>query len=1239
MRNERNRGAVNNLARFAPKGRLLGKTGKSQTKNQFELEEALDINLSSAFKDFKDGTLGDFDAIRQGATRDNFRQREANALSTPLTEANAASGVIGVLERVAPTFKNDPVTGKQSGGNVSAYAKTLSNQIRKAFERVADPNNMPTVEFLEDNGQPNPNYDPATNTISIHREASQEEVLHEMLHAVTQLYVYKNPNASEVQDLSRSLDSLVEFVQNGGIDTINMSQQHKDRALQVANLIIGLRETGNELDAVLELVAYGTTMRDFRLLLKEIKEEPSEATLTWFTKLQDIWQKTVAMIAELMGIEGTVAGNILDNTLAILSKANLDQRDPSIGGNRLDMSALTPNDQGPVDAFGAPVGDLYRAARKEGRQDGMLSTKIFFDAIKFDKNIKEPLTEKAAAAAEFIRKELPAVEQFVTYFNSRFSLPTALHDIFDLFKEERNTVYTSLERLAIFIEGQSNEKIIGLMEYMDGDITALDKFTEGERLKIFANSVVEGIDSFIEQLPDDLQKLFADKKFTEKLIYVTNDNAVASQSLGIADIGKQLRSQAIQINKTDFDINYKLIDTDINGQPDLDGVFYEVIVTPAMGEPYSLVVSKSIYERNGGQLPMVFDGPYKVIPSREYTLLDQKGQNYNFRSKINYREAMQANEAKDLANAMRNTVGGLANYISSKNFMNSLAVKGKELGVVFENEAALRASGENLISLDQSLLRATGDTIPESVRIATRRTGAWVQIPADAARYGDLAGHVIHGPVYYAMLDMANRKPIVDIAAYNTAIRGFKKAKTIYNPGTHVTNVASNITLAMMHDIPLSTVRDAARLLFLFEASPSALKPAERRLMQDFVNSGALLGNYSSVEVRKDMFNNMSKTLKPQSENVMTRTTAFINYETEKMNSLYKLGKRGAKFADNVLVQTYAAEDNAFRLAAFLKYTGDIMAKRGVTEPDQAIIKEAGRAARQAFLDYDIDSPAVKILRQTLLPFVSWTYAIIPVLGRIAATQPWKIANVLAAYHLLDIATAALAGDDDEMRKLGPERLDERMFGIGPRMHIRIPFFGDDQNPVYYRLGDYVPLASTAKGLPNGFMGQDWFPSGFTPGGPFVHMILGLSGGVDPYTGDKIHKPTDGSWDKFVNNAVMVYDLFSPPFMRSQNVETIRDAMLGNVNPWTGKEVDLANLIFARIGGLKVVDFNVKEEAVSREFERSDVTRKYKAAIKRLYRDEMSKGYPDYEAMNEEIRELYEEMYEEYDRIYKIEDE
>ena len=206
-------------------------------------------------------------------------------------------------------------------------------------------------------------------------------------------------------------------------------------------------------------------------------------------------------------------------------------------------------------------------------------------------------------------------------------------------------------------------------------------------------------------------------------------------------------------------------------------------------------------------------------------------------------------------------------------------------------------------------------------------------------------------------------------------------------------------------------------------------------------------------------------------------------------------------------------------------------------------------------------------------------------------------------------------------------------------MHIRIPFMGDSENPVYYRLGDYVPLASTAKGLPNGFMGQDWFPSGITPGGPFIHAILGMSGGIDPYTGDKIHKPTDDNWDKLFNNGVMAYNLFSPPFMRSQNLEAVKDAFQGNVHPWSGKEVNLANLIFAKIGGLKVVDYNVDEVAAIREIEASEVTRKYQAAINRAQREEMAKGYPDYEALDAEIEELYEEMYEEYDRIYKTQDE
>ena len=1225
-RNEKNRSSRYDKKRFEKKNALLKKK-EGGIYNQNEYEKVLDIALSSSFKEFKDGTLDkdsvENDLVRSGATRRNFREKLIDK-STPLTDADAAGGILAILDRVGGYT-----------GTTSPYVITLARSIKEVF-RTFEKDSVPVrVEFLEDNGQPKPNYDPATNIISIHREASQEEILHESLHAAMQFYVYQNPEEPNVRALSASLDTLLEFVDGGGIDAVNMSEQHKARALEVTNLIRSLRETGNELDAILELSAYGTTMRDFRLLLKEINEAPSEAVQSWLKKLADIWQHIVDLLADLLGVQGTVANNVLDNTLAILESANFDERDPTVGGNRLDMSVLANNDQGPVDADGRPVGDLYRAAAERGQRNGILSTQFLFDAIGFDKNIKTPIAQFFSGTADRIRKDFPSVERSITYFNSRFSLPPSMHGIFDIFKEQRNSVYMVMERLATYVESQPKEKVIALIDYMDGDLTALDGFENSTKLKDEANTVLEGIETYIRGLPKELQAEYDGRNFSDYLIYVTGENTVATQSLGMSNLGQQIKAQGLKVDKVDFETNTDLVDTDANGDPDMDSPFYEVIVTQSGIKPYRLMVSKSVYERRGGQLPIV-DGSYAVNTDREFSLIKLEGSDYRFKSKFNYREALDAQKAKDLANAMRNTVGGLANYYSSRNFLNAIAITGKEDSVVFENEAELRTSG--LIGATQQIL-APGRTDSEQIRQATRRTGSWVQIPNTPETYGDLAGKIVHGPVYHAMRDMADRKPLVNVRAYNDTLRFFKKSKTIYNLGTHVTNVASNVTLAMLHDIPVKTVADAARLMYKYEINSDSLTADERAVMREFMRSGAMLGNYSSVEVKNVMFKSMAKHLKPQEDTVMTRVSAFMGMEADKANMASELIRRGKK-ADEVATQLYAAEDNVFRLAAFIKSAGDMAAKEGVRTPNQNMLQEAGRFARQAFLDYDIDAPAVKFLRQSFLPFVSWTYAITPVLGRIAANQPWKIANVMAAYALIDVATSALAGDDDELRKLGPEKLDERMFGIpGLRMHIRIPFLGDDENPVYYRLGDYVPLASTAKGLPNGFMGMDWFPGGLTPGGPFINAIIAMSGGVDPYTGKPIHRPEDGTLDRFFNIGTFAYDQFTSPMIRSSNLEKVKDAIQGNVNMYSGREVGISNLIFARIGGLKFVDFNVNEEAGFREMRGSGVMRDYKSAISRAKREEIAKGYPDYEALNEEIQRLTEEMYREYNKVYKIEDQ
>jgi hypothetical protein len=72
--------------------------------------------------------------------------------------------------------------------------------------------------------------------------------------------------------------------------------------------------------------------------------------------------------------------------------------------------------------------------------------------------------------------------------------------------------------------------------------------------------------------------------------------------------------------------------------------------------------------------------------------------------------------------------------------------------------------------------------------------------------------------------------------------------------------------------------------------------------------------------------------------------------------------------------------------------------------------------------------------------------------------------------------------------------------------------------------------------------------------------------------------------------------------------------------------------------GLKLVDYNVAEEATYREIRESVVGREYKAAIRKLQREEMRSGTPDYQALYADIQRLELELVEEVKKIYKIEE-
>jgi hypothetical protein len=457
-------------------------------------------------------------------------------------------------------------------------------------------------------------------------------------------------------------------------------------------------------------------------------------------------------------------------------------------------------------------------------------------------------------------------------------------------------------------------------------------------------------------------------------------------------------------------------------------------------------------------------------------------------------------------------------------------------------------------------------------------------------------------------------------------MRWFKKSKTVYNIGTHVTNVATNFTLAMLHDIPVRTVAHATKLYAMYAANPNAMSVQDRQLMLAFMSSHASQGDFSSTEVKKALYDAMEKSITGDTESLTARLAAFAKFDKAKAEAAVKYAQGKVERADQFATEVYAAEDNVFRLAAFLKFAADKASQNSTGTASKADLQAAGDFAREAFLDYDIDSKAVRIGRQTVLPFISWTYAIIPVLGRIAVHQPWKIANLLLAYTILEHVMQEVAGGDEEdekLRKTAPEQYRERMFGFGPYMHIRIPFLGSDKQPVYYKLGDYIPMAGLTRTQPNGLMGQDWFPSSVTPTGPFVSTIASAVLGVDSYTGKPLSSPTDSNWEKFIDRSKAVTGQFLPQV----GVDLLKwDRVADIAKGRQDKAENFEAMQMARWAGLKLYEFDVAESQAQQSRAAKAIMTEYQKEIRKVARAEARYERPDWESFNKRQTELLARM-------------
>lgn len=1216
------------------------------------------------------------------------RESEAKGAIPQLVEA-ATEGYQIMGKGEAQTGLNGILNYIRTVG--TPFEKTLAQAIKLAVKGKAPIK----IKFVKEGTS---QYDPKTNTITINETSSKEVALHEALHGALQWFVYTNPNAAQVVALKTALQRVVNF------DTAKLTPKAAEVQAVLKKTLAGKSKTA-ELDAVLELISYGNTLNDFRRALQGMESNAPRTFVKFANDVMDAINALVRrMLGVNQSVASDVIENTIQllesarqatqetaPTKGNVLKAEVTSygKTPVVPGTalpRTEADAITGQFQNPVTE--EQLKKLSKTLLPE-----QVSFKFLFDTLGWA-SVPGKLEGATTKISDYVQKNHPGAATVASWVNSHFGLQAGVKDALVRAKDDRRGGSLIYNQIAQYFTDLPPQQSVAVLEYMDAKLANLRKQgaaptfpINDPQMKDLADATITKWWEYARALRDPKQRdayagleqpggrWTGGVKFSQGLAFAESVDQLASPSFGVRNISKLIST------RTKDEVNADAISfrTDANGDALLTDKFVGMfLLTPSLkkrldnasttAEASQILaelkpdefISADLLTQDGK--PRQNAAGIQLIPDRNYLwdLAEKDKGGFRFTARLDAKQALMTKKGRDLGHALQNTMAILANSYSANRLTEALLeyetgtpnatafnslddlnamLNGEYKGDKYELNKD-EASWTKRVKQNQVVKLTDDEAKSETVKGLYRNRNQWVQLP-NSPTYGALAGKIVNGSVWSAIEDMSDRRPLVNSSVYNGTMRWFKKAKTVYNPATWGTNVASNFTMAMMDDIPLPTLGYATKLYVGYMLPPAmasklgiSLTREQQQLMLEIMKTNALLGDFSSSELKQSIYDSMRSTIGDKEQGVAERIMQFAKMEKDRIEAIKKYAGKGADAAertDQLLGDWYAMQDNVFRVASMLNNLGQ-QAQAGKTIDAEAY-RLAGDHARFAFLDYDIDSKAVRIMRQTAFPFISWPYAAAKMIGNVAVHKPWKLVNLYAGLWMLDALTQAITGDDDdELRESGPEWARNRLlFGLGPHTHIRVPFMGDSENPVYYDIGKYITPSSFGDKVPNAFLGLSWWPSFVSPGGPFISSALALVGGIDPYNGKPLSPPTDNDWEKLSDRLVYTQSLFAPnlPFLNARELEKAKDAFAAT----EGRSENYSSLYMARTAGMRFYDFNVQGSLDAQDRAAKAVEREYKTEIGKLKRKQERLENPDWDAFYEREEELMMRMEE---RIAKI---
>lgn len=485
-------------------------------------------------------------------------------------------------------------------------------------------------------------------------------------------------------------------------------------------------------------------------------------------------------------------------------------------------------------------------------------------------------------------------------------------------------------------------------------------------------------------------------------------------------------------------------------------------------------------------------------------------------------------------------------------------------------------------------------------RIKTYADADWVLVPktrvpgSQALKWGALSDRYVRAEIWRDINELDRlRTP----GPWQKILTQWKLMKTARSPVVHMNNVMSNVMLMDMADIGFKDLTRGIREM------------SERgEHFHDAMRHGVFGHDMVTQEYKQEIMDNVLKELEKK-DGV---DQGLLEEKFGKMGRITALLFKGVKKADDAMLRAYAMEDEVFRMATYMRRL------------DQGFEPEvAAKMAREQFLDYDIRAPWINALRQSVLPFISYTYRAIPVIMNSLAERPWKLAKYMAVAHGMNALAYALApGDEDWERRTMDESLQGDTWLGFPRM-LRLPMYDEHGNPVFLDVRRWIPAGDVfdtnqgSSALP--------VPAPFQFGGPL--MLAGeLFTNRSAFTGDDIVDKTDSGLEAAGKVADHIYKFATPsaPWIpNSWYQEKLARAVTGGRDP-LGRDYSLSQAALSSIG-IKAQPHDPEYGLAIKKFKFDQEAREIKFKLREAARD-LNRGLIDRSDFDRRVEKLQEKL-------------